>query len=266
MSEVLPYGEPEPPPPPPPRQNALRRLLGPVIALAVTVGKWGAVLLKLKFFTLVASMLVSLGGWALVFGWKFAAGFVLLIAIHEIGHVVVLRARGIEAGLPVFLPFLGAFVSMKEQPKTAYDEALSGIAGPVFGVAASFAALGLGEAYDSQLFRVLAYTGFFLNLFNLLPFPPLDGGRTAAALSPKLWVAGLLGLLAYEVWRPSPIVPLILVLGGFETWRRWRGRDTEASKTYYALTAEQRWQVGIGYVVLVAVILWAMHAYPLPDR
>jgi Zn-dependent protease len=265
VTEPLPYGEPEPPAPTP-LQSRLRRLVAPVIALAVSLGKWGAILFKLKFFTLVASMLASLGGWALVFGWKFAAGFVLLIAIHEIGHVIVLRARGIEAGLPVFLPFLGAFVSMKEQPKTAYDEALSGIAGPVFGVAASFAALGLGSAYDSDLFRVLAYTGFFMNLFNLLPFLPLDGGRTAAALSPKLWALGLLALLGYELWRPSPIIPLILVIGAFETWRRWRGRDTEASRTYYALTAEQRWQVAAAYVGVVVVILWAMHAYPLPER
>jgi Zn-dependent protease len=155
---------------------------------------------------------------------------------------------------------------MKEQPRSAYDEALSGIAGPVLGVAASFGALALGSAYDSDLFRVLGYTGFFMNLFNLLPFLPLDGGRTAAALTPKLWVGGLLLLLGYELWRPSPIVPLILVLGGFEAFRRWKGRDTEASRTYYALSAEQRWQVGAGYVGLIAVILWAMHAYPLPPR
>ena len=264
MSQPLPYGEPEPPPTP--RQNPVRRLLAPLAALAATVGKWGAILFKLKFFTLVASMLASLGAYAWLFGWKFALGFVVLILIHELGHVVVLRARGIDAGLPVFLPFLGAFVAMKEQPRTAYDEALSGIAGPVFGVLASFGALELGSAYDSDLFRVLAYTGFFMNLFNLLPFLPLDGGRTAAALSPKLWVGGLLALLAYELWRPSPVVPLILVLGAFETFRRWKGRDTEASRTYYALTAEQRWQVGAAYVGLIVLILWAMHAYPLPPR
>ena len=262
MTEPLPYGEP----PAPPRQSPVRRLLAPLVAAAATVGKWGAILLKLKFFTLVASMLASLGAYAWLFGWKFAAGFVLLILVHEMGHVVVLRARGINAGLPVFLPFLGAFVAMKEQPRTAYDEALSGIAGPVFGVAASFGTLALGEVYDSQLLRVLAYTGFFLNLFNLLPVVPLDGGRTVAALSPKLWLGGLGLLLAYEVWRPSPVIPLILVLGGFEGWRRWKGRNDEASRIYYALTREQRWQIGGGYVALVVLILWAMHAYPLPPR
>lgn len=262
MTEPVPYGEPAPPT----RPSPVRRLLAPAAAAAFSLAKWGAVIVKLKFFTVIGSMLVSLGAWAWVFGWRFAVGFVLLIAIHEIGHVVVLRARGIEAGLPVFLPFLGAFVTMKQQPRTAYDEALSGIAGPVFGVVASLGAIGLGSAYDSDLMRVLGYTGLFMNLFNLLPFLPLDGGRTAAALSPKLWVAGLVMLLGYELWRPSPIIPLILIVGAFETWRRWRGRDTEASRTYYALTAEQRWQVGAAYAGLVVVILWAMHAYPLPPR
>ena len=264
MTEPLPYGEQ--PPPPPPRVNPVRRALGPITAAGAALAKWGAVLFKLKFFTLFFTMLASMWAYALLYGWKFALGFVLLIGIHEMGHVIVLRARGIKAGLPVFLPFLGAFVNMKEAPRSAYDEALSGIAGPVFGVAAAFGALGLSEVYDSELLRVLAYVGFFMNLFNLLPFLPLDGGRTAAALSPKLWFVGVAGLLAYEIWRPSPIIPLLLVLGGLEGWRRWKGRNSEASQLYYALTSEQRLQVGTGYVGLILVILWAMHAYPLPPR
>ena len=261
MTDPQPYGEPAPP-----RVHPLRRALGPIAAAGVALAKWGAVLFKLKFFTLFFTMLASMWAYALLYGWKFAVGFVVLIGIHEIGHVVVLRARGIEAGLPVFLPFLGAFVAMKESPRTAYDEALSGIAGPVFGVLASFGALGLGEVYGSELLRVLGYTGMFMNLFNLLPIIPLDGGRTAAALSPKLWFVGLGLLLAYEIWRPSHIIPLVLVLGAFEAWRRWKGRDTEASRIYYTLTSDQRLQIGVGYVGLVVVILWAMHAYPLPPR
>jgi Zn-dependent protease len=265
VTEPLPFGEPQPPPPPPP-VHPVRRLLGPLIAVGAALLKWGAVLFKLKFFTLFASMIASMWAYAWLYGWKFAVGFVVLIAIHELGHVIVLRMRGIEAGLPVFLPFLGAFVAMKQAPRTVYDEALSGIAGPVFGVAASFGALGLSEVYDSELMRVLAYTGFFMNLFNLLPIVPLDGGRTAAALSPKLWFVGVAGLLAYEVWRPSPIIPLILVLAAFEGWRRWKGRNAEAARTYYALSHEQRLQIGTAYVGLILVILWAMHAYPLPPR
>lgn len=259
---VEPYGEPPPPPPP----SGLKRLLAPIVAAAVAVAKWGAVLVKLKFFTLAFSALASLWAYALLFGWKFAAGFVLLIGIHEMGHVVVLRARGIEAGLPVFLPFLGAFVSMKESPKTAYDEALSGIAGPVFGALASFGALGAGIALDNDLLRVLAYLGFFMNLFNLVPMLPLDGARVAGALSPKLWFVGLGALLAYTVWRPHVVVILVLALGGYELYSRWKNRDTESSRVYHALSGEQRAQVGTAYAGLVVVLIWAMHAFPLPPH
>jgi Zn-dependent protease len=257
---------PDQEPQPPAVKERLQKLFAPILAAAAALAKWGAILFKLKFFTLFFSMLASVGAYALAFGWQFAVGFVLLIFVHEMGHVVVLRARGIKAGLPVFLPFLGAFVSMKESPRTAYDEALSGIAGPVFGAVGAFAVLGLAGFEDSDFLRALAYTGFLLNLFNLLPFLPLDGGRTAAAVSPKLWVVGLAGLLAYELYRPSPIIPLILILGGFETFRRWRGRDTAASRAYYALTPQQRVNIGTAYIGLIVLLLWAMHSYPVPDR
>ncbi|MGZ6791792.1 MAG: site-2 protease family protein, partial [Mycobacteriales bacterium] len=141
-----------------------RRLLAPLLAAVAGLVKAGGLLLKLKAFTLVGSMLLSVGAYALLYGWRFAVGLVVLIGVHETGHVVVLRARGIDAGLPVFLPFLGAFVAMKEQPRSAWDEALSGLAGPVVGTAGAFAALGLADVYDSQLLRVLAYVGFFVNL------------------------------------------------------------------------------------------------------
>ncbi|MCU1624846.1 MAG: peptidase [Frankiales bacterium] len=258
--------EPQPAVRPPTIQDRARKIFAPVLAVGAAVLKFGGVLLKLKFFTLFFSMLASIGAYALAFGWQFAVGFVLLIFVHEMGHVIVLRARGIKAGLPVFLPFLGAFVSMKSTPRTVYDEALSGIAGPVFGAVGAFAVLGLAGYEDSDFLRALAYTGFLLNLFNLLPFLPLDGGRTAAAVSPKLWIVGLVGLLAYEIYRPSPIVPLLLVLGGLETYRRWRGRDTDASKAYYALTAQQRINIGTAYLGLIAVLVWAMHSYPVPNR
>lgn len=253
-------------PGPPTAAQRIRRLIGPLLAIGFTLFKFGAVILKLKFFTVVFSMVVSLGAYAWLYGWKFALGLVLLIFVHEMGHVVVLRARGIEAGLPVFLPFLGAFVSMKSQPRSVYDESLSGIAGPVFGTVAAFACLAVGLVYDSELFRVLAFAGFFLNLFNLLPVLPLDGGRTAASLSPKLWFVGLVALLGYTIWRPSPVIPIILVIGGYELYRRWRGRDTEASRAYFSLTREQRLQIGSLYVGLVVLLIWAMHTFPLPPR
>lgn len=246
----------------PAEQSPLRRLLAPLVAAGATVLKFGAVIVKLKFFALGFSMIASMWAYALLYGWQFAVGFVLLIFVHEMGHVVVLRARGIPAGLPVFIPFLGAAVSMKASPRSAYDEALSGIAGPIVGTVGAFAVLVASGVYDSELLRVLGYTGLFLNLFNLLPVLPLDGGRTAAALSPKLWGLGLALLLAYEVYRPSPVIPIILVFGGIELYRRRKGTRSD----YYRLTHEQRLLVGSLYVGLIAVILWGMHSYPLPPR
>lgn len=259
--EPPPYAAPEPKP-----ESPLKKLLAPVVAVGAALAKFGAVLLKLKFFATAASMFVTLGLYAAAFGWQFALGFVLLIFVHEMGHVIVLRLRGIRAGLPVFVPFMGAFVSMKESPRTAYDEALSGIAGPALGTAGAFVTLVLADAYDSRLLHVLAYTGFVLNLFNLLPVLPLDGGRTAAALSPKLWAVGLVGLLAYAVWRPSPVIPIVLLVGGYETYRRWKARGTAQDAAYYALTRDQRVQVATLYVGLVVVLLTAIHGNPLPPR
>lgn len=256
---------PVPAPPPSPRpQSRLRQLLAPVLAAAVALGKYGAVLLKIKGLVLLGSMAASIWAYATLFGWRFAVGFVLLIAVHELGHVVALRARGIEAGLPVFLPFLGAFVSMTSPPRSAYEEAESALAGPVAGTAASFLVAYAAHAGGSGLLRSLALTGFLINLFNLLPALPLDGGRTVGALNPKIWFLGLLALLGYELWHPSPVVPIVLVLGAFELYRRWKGRDTPASRQYFALSRDQRLRIGTAYVALVVVLVWAVHSNQLP--
>jgi Zn-dependent protease len=219
-----------------------------------------ALLVKLKFFTVAGSMALSIVAYSWLFGWTFAVGFVLLILVHELGHVVVLRLRGIKAGAPVFIPFMGAFVSMKEAPKSVYDEALSGIAGPAFGGAASFALLWYADAHGSTFLKALAYTGFFLNLFNLLPILPLDGGRTAAALHPGFWAVGLVGLVAMMVYRPSPIIPIIVILGGHELWRRWQGRDTEESRRYYAIAPLQRTTIAVAYLGLMGLLVLGMNA------
>jgi Zn-dependent protease len=218
-----------------------------------------AVLVKLKFLTVAGSMALSIVAYSWIFGWQFAVGFVLLILVHELGHVVVLRARGIKAGLPVFVPFLGAFVSMKESPKTVYDEALSGIAGPAVGGAASALLAWYAESTGSALLKALAYTGFFLNLFNLLPVLPLDGGRTAAALHPAAWVVGIVGLLGLMVYRPSPIIPIVLILGGRELYNRWKGRNTEESRRYHAIQPRQRAIIAVGYLGLIAALVIGMN-------
>jgi Zn-dependent protease len=237
----------------------IKRALAPLAAIGAFFAKFGVILVKLKAFTVVGSMAISIAAYASLWGWTFAAGFVGLIFVHEMGHVVALRRRGVKAGAPVFLPFLGAFVRMKEAPRSVFVEAETALAGPYAGTVAAFAVLFASHANGSAMLRDLAFTGFLLNLFNLLPVLPLDGGRAAAALHPALWAAGLVLLLGYEVYRPSPIVPIILVFGGIEMYRRWRGRETAEVRAYQSLPGHQRAQIALAYVALVVVLVLAVH-------
>jgi Zn-dependent protease len=241
-------------------RRAWERMVGALAAIGAFLAKFGALLIKLKYLGLVLSMLVSVAAYALFFGWTFAACFVLLIFVHEMGHVIELRRQGVPATAPLFIPFLGAFVGMKGSPRSAYHEALSGLAGPLFGTAASVVVGFWAHATGSQFLMALAFVGFFMNMFNLLPMLPLDGGRAAAALHPAIWLAGLLGLIAWEVLYPSPVIPIILVLGGYELWRRWRYRNSPASRLYYALVPQQRVTIGVMYLALVAVTVYGSHA------
>jgi Zn-dependent protease len=238
----------------------LKRIVGPVIAAGAALVKWGAVIFKLKVFTFAASMAVSLAAYAWIWGWQFALGFIVLLFVHEMGHVIALRRMGIPASLPMFIPFLGAFVTMKEQPKTAWHEAVSGIAGPVTGSLGALACWWYASTSGSTLFQALAFTGFFLNLFNLIPIVPLDGGRTAAAIHPAMWVVGLIGLIGLAFYTHSPLVIIIAILGATEAWRRFRGRNTAESKAYYQLTPQQRQIITVAYLGLVALLVLAMHA------
>lgn len=236
-------------------RRAWRRFIGALAAIGAFLAKFGALLIKIKYVGLVISMLVSVLAYTLFFGWSFAVGFVLLIFVHEMGHVVVLRKQGVPASAPLFIPFLGAFVSMRQMPRDAYQEALSGLAGPYFGTAASLAVALWGHAVGSNFLLQLGAVGFLVNLFNLLPVLPLDGGRAAAALHPALWLLGLVALLAWEFYNPSPVALVILVLGGLELYRRWTRRNSPAAIAYHALSGRQRLVVAALYVLVVAVAM-----------
>ncbi len=207
----LPETPPAPPAPRDDRRPVWRRALGLLTALGLLVLKFGAKLKallllvpKLKLFTTSATMLVSVAAYALIWGWRFAAGFVVLLLVHEMGHVIQLRREGIKASAPMFIPFLGALVAMKELPKDAAAEARVGLAGPVLGSLGALVPLGLWAVTGDELFQALAFVGFFLNLFNLLPVLPLDGGRAMAALSPWMWVVGYGLLVGATVALPQP--------------------------------------------------------------
>jgi Zn-dependent protease len=172
--ELREAGELEPPPPefegPPAERGAWRRLLAPVL-----VG--GALLAKLAGSLKFLGIFVSVAAYALIWGWAFGVGFVLLILVHEAGHYVEARRQGLRPALPVFVPFLGAYVALRGQPFDPWRNALVSIAGPIAGGLGALACLAYGMATANDLFYALAYVGFFLNLVNLVPIGILDGGH-----------------------------------------------------------------------------------------
>src|SRR6266508_3573067 len=179
-----------------PLRDLLRRIWAPIAAAGAFLLKFGAILFKLKVFTVAGSMIVSVGAYALLGGWWFGLGLVLLIFVHEMGHVIELRRQGVPASAPLFIPFLGAFVAMKQMPANAWKEAQVALAGPLLGTLGAAAVWGAGVALDSRFLKAMAFVGFLINLFNLLPIVPLDGGRAVAALHPSVWIVGLGGLAA----------------------------------------------------------------------
>jgi Zn-dependent protease len=243
-------------------RERLKRVAAPLGALAILlVTKGKAILLllpKLKIFTTSASMLVSIAAYALIWGWKFAIGFVLLLLIHEMGHVIQLRREGIEASAPMFIPFLGAVVAAKSLGDDAAAEARVGLAGPILGSIATLVPLGIWLATGEEFWQALAYVGFFLNLFNLLPVLPLDGGRAMAALSPWVWFAGYAGLIALTFAFPNPILILVLLLGGYESWNRWKNRNTPESRAFHDVPARTRALVAITYLGLIAALAFGV--------
>jgi Zn-dependent protease len=246
-----------------------RKLTAPLGGAALLLAKFGAklkallvLLPKIKLFTTSGTILVSVAAYSLIWGWAFALGFVLLLLVHEMGHVIQLRREGIKASAPMFIPFLGAVISAKSLGNNAVAEARVGLAGPVLGSAASVALVPLAGATGSDFLTALAFTGFFLNLFNLLPVVPLDGGRAMAALSPWMWIVGLVALVGVAVAFPNPIILLIVLFAGLESWRRWRERKSPGAKDYYRVPPAARLAVAavyIGLVVLLAVGMSATH-------
>ena len=238
-----------------------RKLGGPLAALAIVLAKFGAklkvilvALPKLKVFSTSASMLVSIAAYQLIFGWTFAVGFVLLLLLHEMGHVFQLRREGIEASAPMFIPFLGAVIAARSMGSDAAAEARVGLAGPILGSIATLVPLGIWLATGEDFWRALAYIGFFLNLFNLLPVLPLDGGRAMAALSPWVWFAGFAGLIALTFFFPNPILLLVLLFGGMESWRRWKLRKSPESRAFHDIPTRTRVAVAVVYLGLAALL------------
>jgi Zn-dependent protease len=160
----------------------------------------------------------------------------------------------------MFIPFLGAAILLKEQPQNAWREAQIAIAGPILGSLGSAAVWLAGEQYDSDLLRALGFTGFFLNLFNLLPVVPLDGGRIVSAIHPVLWLVGFAGLLTLVFFHPNPILIVILLFVGLELWNRWQQRKSADAQRYYEVKPWQRVAAAVGYFGLAVLLVLGMSA------
>jgi Zn-dependent protease len=261
--------EPTAPEPEQPRrrrggEGLLGRLLAPLIALVAFAGKLKGLLLllpKAKFLVTSGSMLVSIAAYALIWGWQFGVGFVLLLLVHEYGHVIQLKREGVkDVSAPVFIPFLGAAIWSKTLGKDAAAEARVGLAGPIVGSIGALACVGLHAATGNNLFLALAFTGFFLNLFNLLPVGFLDGARAAAALSPWVWLLGVFGIIILVLTIPNPIIILIAVLGIYETYVRFRQfrKGGEEVRKYYSISRRDRILIGVTYLGLIIALVVAM--------
>ena len=256
----LPPQAPEPPQPEPEAEPRKRGLGGSILAgLLAILAKGKALLLllpKVKLLTTSGSMLVSIAAYSLIWGWKFALGFVLLLLVHEMGHVIQLRREGIPASAPVFIPFMGAVVWGKILEGNALAEARVGLAGPVLGSIGAAICWAIGAGLDSDFWRALAFVGFFLNLFNLAPVTPLDGGRAAAAMSPWMWFVGLFVVALMAFLWPNPIIILILLLGALDVRRRWKTRNQMGD--YYKVSKPHRAMVAAVYIGLIVALAVGM--------
>jgi Zn-dependent protease len=250
----------------PRKPSWFRRTFGPAIAAIIAfLAKLKSILLllpKLKLLSTAGTMLVSIAAYATLWGWQFAIGFVVLLLVHEMGHVIQLRREGIRASAPMFIPFLGAVITSRSLGDNALAEARVGLAGPILGSIGSAACILVWHATGSDLFRALAFTGLFLNLFNLLPVVPLDGGRAMAAMSPWMWFVGFAGIVVLALVWPNPIILIIVLFAGLETYRRLRQRKQGGAEqhAYYRVSPRDRLLVGAVYLSLIALLVIGMDA------
>ncbi len=211
-----------------------------------------------KFALPFLSAVASLAAYALLFGWQFGLGILVLLFAHEMGHYVIIRAKGLPASWPVFIPLLGAYVAMRRMPINVRDEAEIAIAGPFAGAMASALCFWLYHVTGLTILLPLAYFSFFLNLLNLIPVSPLDGGRIVGAISRWFWPVGLV-LLAFAFFYTHSILLLILLwLGFLETISRFR--MVSSGNSYYRIPLLSRAYITIFYFGLAAALAIGMFA------
>ncbi|SBS31671.1 Peptidase family M50 [Marinomonas spartinae] len=216
-----------------------------------------------KLLTMGGTMLFSMLAYSWIFGWRYAVGFVLLILFHELGHYMAARQRGLNVGVPTFIPFVGAWIQMKEQPTNVETEAYIAFAGPVIGTLAAMGCYWLARESGSQLMLALAYAGCMINLFNLIPLSPLDGGRITAIISPKIWLLGLPLLVGLFFYNHSPMLILIVVLAYPQIKQAIWPNPNAIPQGYYEASFNDRTNYAVlylGLVVFLSLMTYLLHS------
>lgn len=257
------------PPPRPGLGGKLKKALGPVgIAIVALFAKFKfALVAVLKFLPLLlktgGTMILSIWVYAVLWGVWFAVGFVLLLFVHECGHLLAAKRFGLKVGAPMFIPFIGAVILLKEAPRNAWVESVIGIGGPLLGSAGALACQGLYLATGNPMFRALAYTGFFLNLFNLMPVGFLDGGRIVTALSPWMWLIGFAVLVLMIIVQFNFLLLIILVVSLPRLFSLFRPK-TDAERRYFEVTPEQRLLMSVLFFGFIAALVLGMSLTHIP--
>jgi Zn-dependent protease len=272
-----------PPPGRPGMSKAQKKGLGGLLLtigiLGAKYGKFAWAALKgakfLPFMKTFGSMFLTIWIYSTIYTWKFAAGFVFGIFIHEMGHVAAAALMGVPVTAPVFIPFFGAFILEKEAPKSAWAQAVIGIGGPIGGTIIGLIFLGIGWWFGSPLFIALAYVTFLLNLFNLTPIVPLDGGWITGSISPYLWLCGVLALATMFItgFLRNPFILILILLSLPSLWKGIRYGKFELSPDMRQSTPREKWTMGLLYVALVVFLAFATYethlaaemARPTPD-
>jgi len=197
------------------------------------------------------SMAVSIWAYARQSPLATVIGFMLIILVHEVGHAVVMKAKGLKPTMLVFIPFLGGAVAPEQQPRNAYDDAQIGLAGPLAGTFASLAALQLFKWTGRPDYLMIALLGFMINLLNLVPLGMLDGGRISGAITKWMWVIGGAALTYKTITQPNPLMFVILILAAVQVYL---SIVREGGKQFYEVTAAQRAGIAVAYFSLVVFL------------
>jgi len=230
-----------------------------------------AVIEASKFLTVIpapvwsiASMLISIAVYSSRMGWGLAVGFIMLLMIHECGHLLAARYYRTRVSLPLFLPFIGAVIDMKQPMRNAWEEAVFGIAGPVLGTLGACLCWITAGITGSFYFAELALLGFFLNLFNLIPLGFLDGGHVAVVLTRWLWIPGYLIMAAFAWYVHTPVVVIALVVMLPMALSVFRKKSPKEN-LYDRVRLGKRFAMGAIYLALVSFLACSMSLIFIKD-